>query len=486
MKIFLKKYPLLIAIALFAFVLRMYKINTALLDWHSFRQADTASVTRQFLKTDFNPLVPTYHDLSNIQSGQDNPNGYRMVEFPIYNIIVYAVLKVIPSLPLVQTSRVISSLFSIGTLISLFFLTRSYYGKKAGYLAAFFFAVLPYSVYYSRVIMPEPLMLFTSTFSILSFKYYLKKDSLYWYALSLLSLIVAMLLKPFVAFLIPVYIVMILEEKGFKKGILDFKLYFYAILAVIPFAWWRDWISNYPDGIPASDWLFNGPFAAENSTPRFKPFWFRWLFWERLTKLITGYVGVLFLSISFLNRVKNKELLIPAWWFGILVYFSVIATGNVRHDYYQIMTIPIICITLAHGVLVLDKFLSKKFNPLISISSIIVLIILMISLSFSQIKGYYNVNHPEYILAGTAADRLLPEDAKVIAPQFGDTAFIFQINRTGWPLGYDIQDKIDMGATHYVSTSYDEEAKELEEKFMIVEKTSDYMILDLTNKREKN
>jgi hypothetical protein len=486
MKTFIKKYPLLIAIALFALVLRMYKINTALLDWHSFRQADTASVTRQFLKSEFNPMIPKYHDLSNIQSGQDNPEGYRMVEFPIYNIIVYGVLKTFPSLPLVPTSRVISSLFSIGTLFSLFFLTRSYFGKKAGYLAAFFFAVLPYSVFYSRVIMPEPLMLFTSTFSILAFKYYLKKNSFYWYLLSLIALIIALLLKPFVAFLIPVYIVMILEEKGFKKAIFDFRLYAYAILAVVPFALWRDWINNFPDGIPASDWLFNGEIHIENSKPRFKPFWFRWLFWERLTKLITGYIGVIFLTISFLNRVKNVKFLIPAWWLGILVYFSVIATGNVRHDYYQIMTIPIICITLAHGVLVLDKFLSKKLNPLISILSITVMICVMITLSFNQIKGYYNVNHPEYIVAGTAADKLLPADAKVIAPQFGDTAFIFQINRVGWPLGYDIDDKIDMGATHYVSTAYDEEAKELEARFMIVEKTTDYLILDLTKPREEN
>ena len=294
----------------------------------------------------------------------------------------------------------------------------------------------------------------------------------------------ALLLKPFVAFLVPVYIAMILEEKGFKKAIFDFKLYFYAILAVIPFALWRDWIANYPTGIPASDWLFNGEIHIENSKPRFKPFWFRWLFWERLTKLISGYLGVLFLSTSVLNRIKNIKFFIPAWWFGILVYFSVIATGNVRHDYYQIITIPIVCITLAHGVLILDKFLSKKLNPLISISSISIVISLMLIFSFSQIKGYYNVNHPEYISAGTAADTLLPKDAKVIAPQFGDTAFLFQINRTGWPLGHEINDKIDMGATHYVTTSYNKEVEELEEKYMIIEKTNDYTIIDLTHRRE--
>lgn len=485
MKNFIKQYPLLIAIALLAFVLRLYKVNTELLDWHSFRQADTASVTREYIKQGINPLVPKYHDLSNIQSGLDNPEGYRMVEFPIYNIVVATLIQAIPSLPIVITSRVVSILFSIGTLVSLFFLAKEFYGKKVGYLAAFFFATLPYSVYYSRVIMPEPLMLFTSTLSILSFKLYLKKNSFAWYSTSLVSLSIALLLKPFVGFLAPVYIVLLFQERKIKDIIFDLKLYIYVAVAVTPFLLWRQWIAQYPTGIPASDWLFNGEIQIENSKPRFRPFWFRWLFWERITKLILGYTGVLLLPISFFQQLKNKKLLIPSWWLGILIYFSVIATGNVRHDYYQILLIPLICLTLAHGVIVLDTFLNKKFNALVSLATISLLIGSMLLLSHFQIKGYYNVNHPEYVLAGKAADTLLPKEAKVIAPQFSDTSFLFQINRVGWPLGFDIDEKIELGATHYVSTSYDDEARELEKKYMIIEKTDDYIIIDLTNQREQ-
>jgi len=188
MKKLLKRYPLLIAIALLAFVLRMYRVNTPLLDWHSWRQADTASVTREYQKNGIDILHPKYHDVSDIPSGIPNPEGYRMVEFPLYNVLVAGILEIVPALPLVPTSRVISALFSIGTLLSLFFLTKSYYGKKAGYLAAFFFAVVPYSIFYSRVVLPEPMMVFLSTFSITTFRYFLKRNSNRLYALSLLSL----------------------------------------------------------------------------------------------------------------------------------------------------------------------------------------------------------------------------------------------------------------------------------------------------------
>lgn len=479
MKKLLKKYPLLLCIVLLAFCLRLYKITTPLLDWHSWRQADTASVTREYTKKALNPLYPTYHDISDIPSGKNNPNGYRMVEFPIYNILVAGLLRLIPALPLVETSRIVSSLFSLGTLISIFFLTKSFYGKKAAYLAAFFFATIPYSVYYSRVILPEPIFVFFSTLSLATFAYYIKKPNLILYVTSLLSLMAALLLKPFVVFLAPVYITIVLQERGLKKGLMDVRLYIYALLSLVPFILWRKWIAQFPEGIPASDWLLNG------NGIRFRPAWVRWLAYERITKLILGYTGVIFLPISFIQQLVKKQFLIPSWWLSIAIYFTVIATGNVHHDYYQVLITPIIAITLAQAVLLVDTFLSKKYNALVSLITLSTLIISMFVFSYQQVKGYYNINHPEYEIAGKAADRILPADAKVIAPQYGgDTAYLFQINRSGWPIGFSIDKKIELGATHYVTTNYDDEAHELEKKYHIVEKTNDYLILDLTNPRE--
>jgi hypothetical protein len=136
---------------------------------------------------------------------------------------------------------------------------------------------------------------------------------------------------------------------------------------------------------------------------------------------------------------------------------------------------------------VIDSFLSQKFNALVSMGVISGLIISMLFLSYNQVKGYYNINHPEYAKAGKVADQILPKNAKVIAPQYGgDTAYLFQINRSGWPIGSDIDQKIKMGATHYVTTNFDQEAQDLEDKYMIIEKTSDYLIIDLTKPRENN
>ena len=115
----------------------------------------------------------------------------------------------------------------------------------------------------------------------------------------------------------------------------------------------------------------------------------------------------------------------------------------------------------------------------------ITLIAVLLVLSWQQVAGYFNVNHWEYVEAGRAVDQLTPLDAKVIAPAFGDTHFLFQTNRTGWPIGFEIDDKISQGATHYVTTSFDDEAQELESRFATVVKTDRYLILNLTQPKEK-
>jgi len=75
-------------ILIIAFILRMYNVGTPLADLHSWRQADTAAVARNFSRHGINLLKPQYDDVSSIQSGLENPEGLRMVEFPIYNAII--------------------------------------------------------------------------------------------------------------------------------------------------------------------------------------------------------------------------------------------------------------------------------------------------------------------------------------------------------------------------------------------------------------
>src|SRR3989344_1435849 len=69
-----------------AFGVRLYHFNSPVADWHSWRQTDTSSVSRNFVKYGYDILFPRFDDLSSGVSLIDNPNGYRFVEFPFYNL----------------------------------------------------------------------------------------------------------------------------------------------------------------------------------------------------------------------------------------------------------------------------------------------------------------------------------------------------------------------------------------------------------------
>lgn len=469
----------LVILLTLAFILRLYRVTNPIADWHAFRQADTASVTREYVKHGINLLEPKYHDLSNIQSGLDNLDGYRMVEFPVINGLIAGLISIFPFLPLVITSRLIAILASLGTLTFIYYFTKNITKNSSiAFFSGLFFAVLPYSVYYSRVVLPEPFFLFFSLGSLTFFTYALSTKKFFAqpsFYLSAIFLSLAFLLKPFVAFLAPVYLVIFLQKQSWKKAF-HWSWLIFGLIVLLPFWWWRNWIIQFPSGIPASDWLFN------SNNIRFRPAWFRWLFYERFTKLILGFTGLIFVLAGLFTNSKKTNFITWSWGAGLLAYLSVIATGNVQHDYYQVIFTPFIAILLGLGFNSLwEKAKNEHKNLKITKQIILIfLVVVMLADSWKNLSGYFNVNHWEYVEAGQAVDRLLPVDAKVIAPAFGDTIFLFQTNRTGWPIGFEIEQKIKLGATHYVTTSYDDEARELETKYQTIAKTNKYLLLDLT------
>ncbi len=483
-----------LVILLLATLVRLYRVSYPLLDWHSWRQVDTVSVTQEYVNRGIDLLHPRYHDLSNIPSGKDNSEeGYRMVEFPFLNAGIAWIFTHQDIFDLVTLSRLVSIVMSIISLIALATLTKSIWGQKIAELTALTFALFPFNVYYSRVALPEPAAVLFATVSITAFHFWLSKKQFRWYLLSLVSLSLGLLIKPFVAFFGPVYLALLLYHRDWffwnKQTWLERgSTLVFAPIAFLPFWWWRTWIAQFPEGIPASNWLFNGDGI------RLRPAWFRWLGYERFTKLIWGYIGVVFAYLSLPNLSKKAQnqsaLIFYAWWISIIAYLIVIAKGNVQHDYYQAIAMPIVALTTALGMVRLQTWTAANFAlkfpknktraERIGWSISLSVFVLMLLSSWKLVGGYFNVNHWEYVIAGAAVDHKVPADALVIAPAMGDTAFLFQTGRRGWPIGFEIDKKIELGATHYVTTAYDDEARELEKKYKVVTKNPSYIIIDLT------
>ena len=122
----------------------------------------------------------------------------------------------------------------------------------------------------------------------------------------------------------------------------------------------------------------------------------------------------------------------------------------------------------------------RYFFPVTSCLLLVACVLFMLAFSWYQVRDFFNINNPTIVEAGRAVDRLVPQEAKVIAPYGGDTAFLYQTNRRGWPIGIEIEKFRKLGAEYYVNVNFDEEVKWLEEKYCLLEKTPKYIIIDLT------
>lgn len=475
-KLINNQYLWLLAILMGGLLIRLYKINNPLADWHSWRQADTASVTRTYVEKGINLLYPRYHDISSIQTGLFNPKGYRFVEFPFYNAANAVLAKNLGFFSLEIWGRLLSISFSIVSIYLLYLIGKRFLGSWGGVLSAFFFAFLPFNIYFSRVILPEPMAVTFGLMAVWFFIKFIDNEKDWFLYFSGFAFSISLLLKPFTIFYTVPLIYLLLKKYG-KKVITNSRLFIKLLIFVdiifVPFFAWRNWMDLYPMGIPFYKWAFNG------DKIRFRPAFWRWIFGERLTGLILGFWGLVPFSFGLLDDKKRKSLFTHFFFFGAVLYMVVVATANVRHDYYQTFIIPAVSLILAQGTLYMWK--AEKFNKRIMRFLLIFSLLIMLIVGVSKVKEFYKINHPEIIRAGQAVDKVTPKDALVIAPYFGDTAFLYQTKRWGWPfMDRAIETLIERGADYYVSVNLDDtRTQEFEGRFKTIEKTNEYVILDL-------
>jgi energy-coupling factor transporter transmembrane protein EcfT len=164
------------------------------------------------------------------------------------------------------------------------------------------------------------------------------------------------------------------------------------------------------------------------------------------------------------------------------LYFIIVAQGNIQHDYYQVLIVPILAILSGFGYYFMTKFLFHSRTVAVILS----LIIFFFSLYFSgsQVIGYYQINRPQIIAAGQKAQALLPKNSLVIAPYNGDTAFLYQTGFRGWPTEvYDIPVQVKNfpgNPIYLVSVNYDQYTNSLIAKYPAVYKNNDFVILKLS------
>ncbi|MCX7996724.1 MAG: glycosyltransferase family 39 protein [Patescibacteria group bacterium] len=434
---------LITVLVLIATALRLYRVDAPLADFHSWRQADTAAVARNFSRYGFDLLHPRYDDLTSIQSGLDNPEGLRFVEFPLYNAMFAGLYVLFPVLPVEVWGRIVSIIMSLLTLVALYYLVYKEINRVAAVATAGIYAVFPYMVFFSRTVLPETTAVGFAILSIVLLRAGLASEKRRIFsllvALSSISFALAILVKPTAIFYGLVLAILFLRKYGLRV----FKAppaHLYFIMALLPLIGWRIYIMQFPEGIPSAGWLITRvqTFEGERNI-FFRPAFFRWVFYERIATQMLGGFAVFFLIMGIL--AKQRSYLLHTLGLSALIYLLVFQGGNIQHEYYQIILFPALAVLCGLGIEFLFRHRKILIHPIVTIPVVIATIGLSIFFSYYKVKDFYGISGDLVQIANLIKTVTRPEDT-IITDRMGDTTLLYLMDRRGSPAIYKDLDEM--------------------------------------------
>ena len=448
-----KDIIILAVILVIGLALRLYKIDTPLADLHSWRQVDTAAVARNFTRDGFNLLKPTYDDLSSIQTGLENPTGIRMVEFPIYNAVFGFLYKYFPITSLEIYGRLTSALFSLVTIGVLYYLALKEKSRTAAVASAGIYAIFPFFVFFSRVVLPESTAVAFMMLSLLFLHIGLtnNKKSITHLLVGSVFFALSILTKPTTIFYS--FATGYLFIQTYKFDVLkNWRPYVFFLIGLVPLILWRWYILQYPEGIPASAWLITQVNTFEGPKEIFfRPAFFRWMFMERIGTEIFGIYGVAFVLFGVVGKYKN--LFIQSMLFSGLVYLFTFQGGNVQHEYYQTILLPMLALMGGVGIANIFELPSKYVQKILLYPTVCVTIIFSLVFSFYKVKDFYTYPNDLPQIAALIKTFTLPED-KIVTDRSGDTTLLYLSDRKGAPAVYkDIDELKNLGYSYLVTSN---------------------------------
>ena len=469
-------YIALLLIFILGFFVRLYHFNGPIADWMSWRQADTAAVTRNFVKEGFTPLYPKFDAENSLNEGSvPNPHRYFFAEFPLYNILSYEGFIHFGHFTIEEWGRLVTIFFASLTAVALYFLVIQYSSRRVGLFAAFIYAFLPYNIYYGRAILPDSMYVFFSVVALFLVTLWTRYDKVWLSILAGIGLALAILLKPYaLVLLLPVAYLVFWKWK--KKTFSKPEFYLFVILGLVPYLLWKIHIDQYPEGQFATAWLYN------EGHIRFTGAYFRWLIYDRMNRLIFATGGFVLFWIGIISgSTKREGLFYYLWLLAIFGFFVVIAKGNVTHDYYQMPLVPIGVIFIAKG---LDYIISRNtlfYQRVINIVVAVSLVMMMFAFGWFEVRDYFNINNPAIVEAGQTTDRILPKNAIVITPYQNDSSFLYQTNRYGYTVGGGkIPWWVKQGAQYLISVNLDTASHYWMAHCKVVTKNPQFVIINVT------
>ncbi|HTR82062.1 MAG TPA: glycosyltransferase family 39 protein [Bacteroidota bacterium] len=424
----MKKYWIW-AILLLAIGLRLYHINFPVAGWHSWRQADTAAIAKNFYENGFRLLFPQ------IDWGGNSP-GYVESEFQLYPFLVALLYKIFGVDDMI--GRLLSVLFSAATVGGLYLLTKKYCSDRVALWSAFIYAVIPLNIYFGRAFMPEPAMLMFSVFGIYWFSEWLDRGGTIYFVSSLLCIALAALLKiPALYLGLPL---LFLSHCKYGNGLLKQKLlWLFVLLVFLPVALWYYHAHEIflASGLTFRIWEVGtdkwGNLDIITTVKFYNDVFFKSIAERHLT-----YAGFIpFATGLSITRQRKEEKVFDFWLLAVVIYIIIVARGNQVHEYYQL---PFILPASVFAGKAFDKYLSlDSFSESMGARLVVPYffslcffgLLVLSYLRYANFMKGEDVTSPLFKL-GASVQSLTEKHALIVAVDEGNPVVLYRSDRKGW------------------------------------------------------
>ena len=434
------RFPLLF-LMMVALLPRLYNLNSPVIGVHSWRQADTAAIARNF----YEALLAHPGQLWRFAYPQVDwgGGGYAETEFPLYPALVSLIYRVLG--PHEIYARGLSVIFSLIGLYFLYKLVELCFDSSVAFWSALFYAILPLSVFYSRTVQPESLVMMSSLGGLYFFKRWCaanpshslqRKDLL----ISWVFVAIATLLKvlPIVYLGLPLLFLAALKFR--YKLFLRWDLWLYALgILGITAAWYVHAHNIFLDtGLTFGFWSGDTDRYTWTSLLSLK-YWLDIIFRVMVRHFAVLGFFVAIVGLTF-RRQKAEDWM---WEIGLVGSFlagALAPTSSYVHEYYQL---PV----MFFGVVFIGKVCARVFDPhwaenyppknkrWYRPALTTALVLTLVTGSAIYAIDYMLPENPAsstvYRLA-KLVDKYTPPDAKVLTTTGGDPTLLYLSHRKGW------------------------------------------------------
>jgi 4-amino-4-deoxy-L-arabinose transferase-like glycosyltransferase len=327
---------LIFGIFILAFAIRIYHIDSPPLDFEPERQYHSFILARNyFLQSSYS--APEWRK----KLWQETAAEEYVREPPILEHAVALIYR-ITGKEQFWISRSLSVIFWLAGGWVLFRLLKNLVGQEVATLSLIFYLFNPFGIVASRAFMPDPLMILIALLAISFFVRYQSDASRLSLLLSAIFTGIASLIKPFC--LIPLLTTFILltfetHERSIRSGVASL-LWFLAIVSITT-------LPYYLAGLLPETGFLRG-YSSVSIMPRlwFKPYF--WGGWFDLIRMTAGYIPFIMGLMGILLTDKGiLRSLLLGLWLGYL-FFCLLFTYHIHtHDYYHLILIPVIAMSLA-------------------------------------------------------------------------------------------------------------------------------------------